>query len=61
MLKTNCRLCSSNNLKLFLDLGMHPPSDQFIKLKKINQQTIFYPLKGNELYEMWIQTTKLCC
>ena len=45
MLKTNCRLCSSNNLKLFLDLGLQPPSDQFINLKKTNQQTIFYPLK----------------
>ncbi len=45
MLKKNCRLCSSKNLKLFLDLGHQPPSDQFIKLEKTDQQTLFYPLK----------------
>ena len=33
MIKKNCRLCKSKNLKMFLDLGHHPPSDQFIKEK----------------------------
>lgn len=45
MIKKNCRLCKSKNLKLFLDLGHHPPSDQFIKEDKINKSVKYYPLK----------------
>ena len=45
MIKNNCRLCSSSKLKIFLDLGSQPPSDQFIKAQKINDEKIFYPLK----------------
>jgi len=45
MIKKKCRLCSSNKLRIFLDLGNQPPSDQFIKLEKISEETIFYPLK----------------
>ena len=45
MIQNNCRLCSSTKLKVFLDLGNQPPSDQFIKSEKINKETIFYPLK----------------
>ena len=45
MFQKKCRLCSSNKLKIFLDLGNQPPSDQFIKLDKINEKIIFYPLK----------------
>ena len=40
-----CRLCKSNKLTEFLDLGHHPPSDQFIKKKDINSQFYYYPLK----------------
>jgi len=45
MIKNYCRLCKSKNLKLFLDLGHHPPSDQFIEGKKINSKINYYPLK----------------
>ena len=45
MIKKNCRLCKSKNLKLFLDLGHHPPSDQFIKEDRINKSVKYYPLK----------------
>ena len=45
MIKKNCRLCSSNKLKIFLDLGSQPPSDQFIKAQKLNRKNIVYPLK----------------
>ncbi len=45
MIQTKCRLCSSNNLKIFLDLGNQPPSDQFLKAEKMEKQTVFYPLK----------------
>ena len=47
MIKTTCRLCSSKNLYKFLDLGLQPPSDQFLDKKKINEETIFYPLAVN--------------
>ena len=45
MIKKKCRLCNSKNLRLFLDLGHHPPSDQFINEDKINKSIIYYPLK----------------
>jgi len=45
MIKKNCRLCKSKNLKIFLDLGHHPPSDQFIDKKKIDEKLLYYPLK----------------
>ncbi len=47
MIKKKCRLCKSTNLKIFLDLGHHPPSDQFIKEKKIDENIEYYPLKVN--------------
>src|SRR6267378_4262965 len=42
-----CRTCSSPNLFKFLDLGHHPPSDQFLKKEQINTAIIFYPLNVN--------------
>ena len=45
MIQKTCRLCSSKRLKIFLDLGNQPPSDQFIKDHNLNRKTIFYPLK----------------
>jgi hypothetical protein len=47
MLKKNCRLCSSDNLYKFLDLGLQPPSDQFLNKKRVNKESIFYPLAVN--------------
>ena len=40
----NCRLCKSNNLFKFLDLGHHPPSDQFLEINEINKSVEYYPL-----------------
>ena len=31
MILDKCRLCNSKNLFKFLDLGLHPPADQFRK------------------------------
>ena len=45
--KKTCRLCKSNKLRKFLDLGLQPPSDQFIKKKNLNDLKIFYPLEVN--------------
>ena len=42
-----CRLCNSKNLSLFLDLGHHPPSDQFVKKDRLNNEFAYYPLKVN--------------
>ena len=47
MIKKTCRLCSSKNLYKFLDLGLQPPSDQFLNKKQIDNETIFYPLAVN--------------
>jgi len=39
-----CRTCESEKLFNFLDLGYHPPSDQFRKREQLNNAVIFYPL-----------------
>ena len=39
-----CRTCKSNKLYKFLDLGHHPPSDQFRKKEQLNDSVVFYPL-----------------
>ena len=44
MIKLNCRLCESKKLFKFLDLGYHPPSDQFNKKKDLTKPAIYYPL-----------------
>ena len=45
MIKKKCRLCSSKNLFKFLNLGLHPPSDQFKKKNDLQNPTLFYPLE----------------
>jgi len=45
MILNKCRLCKSKKLFQFLDLGFHPPSDQFKKKVELNNPTIYYPLK----------------
>lgn len=45
MIVTKCRLCKSKRLFQFLDLGYHPPSDQFRNIKDLNKEVIVYPLK----------------
>ena len=45
MKKKNCRLCDSKKLMKFLDLGLQPPSDQFLDTKNQNSPSIFYPLE----------------
>ena len=45
MISIKCRLCESKKLFKFLDLGYHPPSDQFKKKQELNEPTIYYPLE----------------
>ena len=47
MILDKCRLCDKKKLFEFLDLGFHPPSDQFKKKDEINYPTLYYPLKVN--------------
>ncbi len=47
MIRTTCRLCSSKKLYKFLDLGLQPPSDQFLVKKQTSKESIFYPLAVN--------------
>jgi len=47
MIKNTCRLCLSKNLYKFLDLGLQPPSDQFLEKKQTDKESIFYPLAVN--------------
>ena len=45
MISKKCRLCESKRLFKFLDLGYHPPSDQFNKGEELNKSKIYYPLE----------------
>jgi len=40
-----CRLCDHKKGFKFLDLGHHPPSDQFLNEKNIYKSVIYYPLE----------------
>jgi hypothetical protein len=40
-----CRLCDHKKGFKFLDLGYHPPSDQFLKATDISSPVIYYPLE----------------
>ncbi|MDX2470476.1 MAG: class I SAM-dependent methyltransferase [SAR324 cluster bacterium] len=40
-----CRLCHSDDLFGFLDLGYHPPSDQFLKPEQLDEPVTYYPLR----------------
>ena len=41
----HCRLCSSNRLYKFLDLGFTPPADQFLRGEQLNEPVVHYPLE----------------
>jgi len=41
----NCRLCKSEKLEMFLDLGFTPPSDSFLTKSELNKPETYYPLK----------------
>jgi len=40
-----CRLCESENLTMFLDLGFTPPADRFVKTAQLDDPETYYPLK----------------
>jgi len=40
----NCRLCNSDKLYPFLDLGFTPPADQFKRLEQLKEPEVHYPL-----------------
>ncbi|MEK6898211.1 MAG: hypothetical protein AABX28_02530 [Nanoarchaeota archaeon] len=42
---TNCRMCESEDLYEFLDLGFLPPADKIISKDEIKHPEIFFPLK----------------
>ena len=44
-LEKKCRICSSNNLKMILDLGEQPPSNSFIDKNKLNSLESKFPLR----------------
>lgn len=43
--KNECRICSSNNLELILDLGEQPPSNAFIKKENLEKYEDKFPLR----------------
>lgn len=42
----NCRMCASNNLYRFLDLGFTPPADQFRRKDQLREPDVYYPLQS---------------
>lgn len=43
----NCRLCNSNKLNEYLNLGFTPPSDQFLRKDQLSYSENYYPLAVN--------------
>ena len=43
--RKNCRLCSSREFKLILDLGKQPPSNSFITKKELTRTERVFPLR----------------
>lgn len=41
---TQCRICESKDLHKFLDLGMHPPSDAFLRKEQLKLSEEKFPL-----------------
>lgn len=41
---TDCRVCKGRNLHKFLELGHHPPSDEFLKPEELSGPEISFPL-----------------
>ncbi len=44
-IETQCRLCKSKELELFLDLGFNPPSDSFLTKEQMDEPETYFPLK----------------
>ena len=40
----NCRICRSDNLRKYLDLGSTPPADDFLNFSSLSDPEIYYPL-----------------
>lgn len=47
MKQNTCRMCKSQNLHEFLDLGFSALADNFLSNKKLDEPEIFYPLTVN--------------
>lgn len=45
MFVKNCRMCGSERLALFLDLGEMPPADQFLHKHQLSEHRDSYPLQ----------------
>ena len=43
----NCRMCKSNNIEKFLDLGISALSDNFLTVKQLEESEMFFPLTVN--------------
>ncbi len=44
MKKTNCRMCKSQKLEKFLDLGFTPLADGFLAKEQLGEPEVYYPL-----------------
>jgi SAM-dependent methyltransferase len=40
-----CRMCKGSKLAKILDLGFHPPSDQFLRKEQLRDPVVYYPLE----------------
>ena len=45
-IETQCRLCKSKELEIFLDLGFNPPSDSFLTKNQLDEPETYFPLKA---------------
>lgn len=41
-----CRMCRQDRLETFLDMGFHPPADEFRRKDQLSQPVTYYPLQA---------------
>ena len=51
MKKVNCRMCKSNNIQKFLDLGFSALSDNFLTRAQLDESEKFFPLTVNLCFD----------
>lgn len=47
MMRQDCRMCRTESLACFLDLGFTPLADAFLTKEQLNEPEVFYPLTVN--------------
>ena len=54
---TECRMCQSNHLHTFIDLGFAPPSDALLTQSELQEPEVFFPLQVQQCEDCGLTQT----